>query len=142
MHIDAARALFEAQVKKLEPAAKLRGWHIYEKAFPTIDVGFRHDSRPELRVRLSAPNWNDDPPSVELLDATGIPLTQANTPRHGFFNVNAHPTTGRPFICSPGALEYHTHPSHTSDRWENYKAASTLGDILTRAYNAWLDSTR
>jgi hypothetical protein len=142
MHAKAARALFETEVKRLEPAAKLRGWHFYQKVFPILDVGFRNEGRPELRVRLSAPNWNDDPPSVELLDAAGNALEPGNTPAHGFFNRSAHPATGHPFICSPGALEYHTHPSHTGDRWENYKSAFTIGDILTRTYNAWLDATR
>ena len=142
MHQLAARALFKADIARSERAAKLRGWYIYDNTFPVFDVGFRREEKIELRVRLRAPNWNDDPPSVELLNADGELLQVGQTPGHGFFNASAHPATGRPFICSPGALEYHLHPSHTSDKWDNYKNALTLGDLLSRAYNAWLDATK
>ena len=140
MNPQAAKELFDSQVEALERAAELRGWNIYDRNFPVLDVGFCREGRTELRIRLRAPNWNDDPPSVELLNADGTYLGVGKVPAHGFFNANAHPATGRPFVCSPGALEYHTHESHTADRWENYKARFTLGEILTRAHNAWLDA--
>jgi hypothetical protein len=138
-----SNALFQRDVQGLsERLLASRNWKLYGNEFPILDVGFRAEGRVELRVRLVAKNWNDEPPSVELLNSAGEFLTQL--PRHpgSVFNNGIHPATGRPFVCMAGAREYHIHSSHVNDSWENYKrkAAYTLGGILTQLWNAWLKS--
>jgi hypothetical protein len=138
-----SRALFERDVSGLRGRLLTsRKWMLYSREYPVLDVGFRAESRQELRLRLVAKNWNEEPASVELLNSEGEFLTEA--PRHpsGVFNNSAHPVTGRPFVCVAGAREYHIHPSHVNDSWENYKnrVAYTLGGILTQLWNAWLKS--
>jgi len=139
-----SKALFERDVRGLsDRLLASRNWKLYSKEFPVLDVGFRADGRPELRLRLLAKNWNEEPASVELLNSAGEFLAQA--PRHpgGVFNNSAHPATGRPFVCMAGAREYHIHSSHVNDSWDNYrsKPAYTVGGILTQLWNAWLKST-
>jgi hypothetical protein len=133
-----SKALFEQEVSGLTPRLlKLRNWKLYSREFPVLDVGFCAPGRPELRVRLRATNWNDQAASVELLNAEGQFLAQA--PRHPVFNNSAHPITGRPFVCMAGAHEYHTHPSHLGDSWENYKGkpAFRLGELAAQIWQAW-----
>jgi hypothetical protein len=38
-----------------------------------------------------------------------------------------------------GVREYHTHSSHVSDAWENYKTKSgyDLGGVITQVWRAW-----
>jgi len=139
----AARVLFERDVHGLsERLLTSRNWNLYSSEFPVLDVGFRGESRAELRLRLVATNWNDEPPSVALLNSAGEFLSQL--PRHAgnVFNNGAHPATGRPFVCMAGAREYHTHSSHLGDVWENYRKRDgyTLGGILTQLWHAWLKS--
>lgn len=144
MNEAASKALFERDVLGL--GARLltsRSWRLYGVEFPVLDVGFRAPNRVEFRLRLIAKNWNDDPPCVELLNSAGEFLT--HLPQHpgGVFNNGKHHLTGRPFVCMAGTLEYHTHPSHVGDFWDNYKKRDgyTLGGILTQLWNAWLKST-
>jgi hypothetical protein len=139
----ASKALFDLEAIGLsERLLAVRSWKMYNKEFPVLDVGFGSDSRAEFRVRLIAANWNDEPPIVELLTSTGEFLTKL--PRHpgSVFNDSRHPATGRPFVCMAGAREYHTHPSHLYDSWDNYRRQDRykLGGILTQLWNAWLKS--
>jgi hypothetical protein len=134
-----SRALFERDVSGLsDRLLTSRNWKLYSREFPVLDVGFRAEGRPELRLRLIGKNWNDEPASVELLDGAGEFLKQAPQHPGSVFNNAAHPATGRPFVCMVGTREYHTHPSHVNDSWENYKAKVTLGGLLTQLWNAWL----
>lgn len=120
----------------------LRNWKIYTQQFPILDVGFRAEKRPELRIRIIATNWNDEPASVELCDGDGSFLSKVpQIPGSSLFNNGPHPATGRPFICMIGTREYHTHPSHINDDWENFKTKSTLAGLLTQLWNAWLKAT-
>lgn len=143
MNEAASKALFEHDVAGLtDRLLTSRNWSLLGKGFPVLDVGFRAENRVMFRLRLIAQNWNDEPPSIELLNDAGEFLTQL--PRHpgNVFNNGAHPATGRPFVCMAGAREYHIHSSHTGDSWENYKKRDgyTLGGILTQLWNAWLKS--
>jgi hypothetical protein len=87
-------------------------------------------------------NWNELPPSVELLEADGTAMMAIPQGPTGVFNASAHPVTRKPFICMAGSREYHTHSSHTTDLWDNYKDKSgyDLGDILGQLWSAWLKS--
>ena len=136
----AAKALFMAEMPALLALAKLRGWEVHTASYPIVDVTFVSDERLPLRVKMDAPNWNDTPPSISLLSASGEQCPAVKLPKQGMFNGSAHNVTGLPFICSPGSLEYHTHTSHIPDVWMNYRARSgyNLPGILTQIWNAWL----
>lgn len=141
MNEAASKALFERDVAGLgERLLTSRNWKLYSKEFPVLDVGFRAENRAELRLRLFARNWNDQPPSAELLNGDGEFLKQLPQYLNGIFHNGNHPSTGRPFICMAGTLEYHTHSSHVGDSWENYKKrdAYALGGIATQIWKGWL----
>ncbi len=143
MHRAVSEALFQEQVMGLEGALlDERGWRVFERAFPVLDVMFDRPGRIPLRVRLLCNDWNDMPPSITLHDSQGALLTTLPT-GSGVFNSSAHPRTGRPFICMAGSLEYHTHDSHTSDHWENYRSRGgyDIGGVVTQIWNAWLRTT-
>jgi hypothetical protein len=144
MHEAASQALFDEEVLGLTPRVlTARNWFVYNSTFPALDVGFRSGTHVQLRIRLLANDWNDQPPSIELLNAAGEYLTEATAPRHPMFNLSAHPNTGRPFVCSAGSREYHTHPSHLSDSWDNYRGRDSykLGGILDQLWHGWLEVT-
>jgi hypothetical protein len=145
MNEAASKALFDQDVGKItERLLATRNWKLYIKEFPVLDVGFQASGRPEMRVRLIANNWNDDPPSVELRDSEGNYLIPERIPRNSgnIFHSDLHHATKRPFVCMTGAREYHTHSSHVGDSWDNYKRkeAYTLGGITTQLWYAWLKS--
>ena len=140
----ASKALFERDVAGLtERLLASRNWKLYSKEFPILDVGFRAENRAEFRLRLIARDWNDLPPSAELLNGDGEFLKQLPQYPGGVFNNGNHPSTGRPFICMAGTLEYHTHSSHINDNWDNHKSkdACTLGGIATQIWKGWLKAT-
>jgi hypothetical protein len=134
-------ALFEDQTKHFsQKLFEIRSWVVNKISYPVLDVTFSHPGRKDFRVRLLCNNYDQLPASIELLSGDGCFLGQDIPRGHGVINHSNHPTTRRPFICSPGSLEYHTHPSHLNDHWETYKGESgyDLGGILTQIHNAWL----
>ena len=135
-----SRALFESEVNALNSARllELRNWAINEMAFPVLDITFCKPSRNSFRVRLLCNEWNERPPSIEFLSAAGTYLVKAPS-GSGVLHQGPHPNTQRPFVCTPGTLEYHTHPSHLQDFWDNYKGKSgfDLGGLLTQIWKAW-----
>lgn len=140
MHPAAAQALFESQVATLTPAlAQRRGWMLHEVAWPVIDCSFTAPRRTILRVRLRCDDWNDQPPSIDLLNTDGTYLTRNMANPTNVFNQSAHHTTGRPFVCMAGSREYHTHPSHLTELWGGYKdrASHDLGGLVTQLWHAW-----
>lgn len=140
MNLILSQKLFEEQTKHFsEKLLKLRSWSINEIAYPTLDVTFRHQGRVPFRVRMRCNSYDELPCTIELLKENGdyYLKTPIGT---GVINNGRHPITNRPFICSPGSLEYHTHPSHLNDAWDNYrnKSGYDLGGMMTQIYNAWL----
>lgn len=138
MHPAAAKAYFDEEVANFTAAlAARRGWVFHALDFPLIDCSFTAAGRTTMRLRLQCDNWNDLPPAIGLHNADGTFLTVV--PNNPVFNRGPHPQTQHPFICMRGAREYHTHPSHVSDPWENLKGNSsyTLGGILTQLWHAW-----
>jgi len=136
----ASKAIFESQVSRLElPLLQLRRWRILGAKYPAFDVVFDHETRPSLRIRLICDNWNELPPSIVLLDQQGNFLSTPLRDPAGIFNAGPHPVTNRPFICMRGSREYHTHPSHTGDHWDNVKMLSgyDMGGIVTQVWRAW-----
>ena len=140
MHPAAVKALFEQQVAGLTPAlAARRGWILHSLEYPMIDCSFTATGRTTLRLQLNCENWNDRPPAISLLNADGSFLTAMSGNPTGVFNMGPHPATQRPFVCMRGAHEFHTHPSHISDPWDQLKDKDSysLGGILTQLWNAW-----
>jgi hypothetical protein len=139
----ASKALFDAAVEKLSAELlKIRGWTLNSKDYPVLDVTFVKDVN-KGRVRMLCDNWDELPPSIAFLDpVSGAELQAVARDAAGVINNSAHPLTGRPFICSPGSREYHTHESHVADVWDNYKnkPGFDLGGILTKTWRAWKKS--
>jgi hypothetical protein len=136
--------LFDEEVKYLQgELLQIRGWRVFERAFPVLDVGFERVGRQGLRARLRCDNWNDLPPAVTLHDISGALLTTLPTGPTGVFNSSRHDVTQIPFICMAGSREYHTHPSHIADSWDNYKnrPGYQLCGILEQIWSAWTKST-
>ena len=140
MHPAAAKALFDQDSHHLSPAlAERRGWVFHTIEFPTIDCAFTAPGRSTLRLRFLCDNWNDLPPAISLHAGDGQLLFSLPSGTSSVFNGARHPSTRRPFVCMRGSREYHTHPSHVGDPWEQLKSnpSYTLGGILTQLWNAW-----
>lgn len=110
------------------------GWTLNATEFPHLDVTIQGSK--SLRVRLNYEDWPDRPPSAELLEPNGEVLTG---PPFTIFNMHPHPTTGRPFICMRGFYEYHTHYSHVSELWEQYRGqdGNNLVGLLMQVARSW-----
>ncbi len=144
MNRSASIALFDDQAKHLRgDLLEMRRWTVFSATFPCLDVGFEGVSRVAFRVCMQCDDWNELPPSITLRSFDGELLSSVPTGPPGIFQQGQHPTTGLPFVCMAGSREYHTHPSHTADVWDNYRLRGgyELGDILTRIWNGWLKST-
>lgn len=139
----ASKALFELSVENFPPELlEARGWIINSKDYPVLDVTFIKETH-KGRVRMLCNDWNELPPSIVFLDANnGAELTAVARDPAGVINNSAHPVTGKPFICSTGSREYHTHSSHIGDIWDNYKGKPgfDIGGILTKVWRAWRKS--
>ncbi len=141
MHEVLARAKFDSDVADLgDVAAESCGLTVSWRAYPIFDVAIRH-SRP-LRLRMSAPNWDDQPPSIALLNPDGSVL--AGPIPGGIFHPGPHPSSGRPFICMRGSLEFHTHPSHLNESWAQYRGEDGMGlvGIVMQIADKWREQTR
>jgi hypothetical protein len=140
MHDAASRMLFAVQTCELsEELCQLRGWQIFEREYPILDVGFRSNRPAHIRIRMWCNEYNELPPSIEFLSMEGQLLTVVERDPGGVFNLGPHPLTGRPFICMRGSREYHQHPSHLVDPWDHIRNLSgyDLGGILTQVWRAW-----
>ena len=136
MHDVLARANFETDVANLSPVlATAYGLHVHAAAYPTLDVTIDH--RRPLRVQMRADNWDELPPSIDLMSAEGA-IMNLNLPG-GIFHTGPHPETGRPFVCMRGSLEYHRHSGHLNDHWDNYRGQDGMGliGILLQIAHAW-----
>lgn len=135
-----SRAAFDRDVSRLtaRTAAKY-GWKVITATYPVFDVLFEHATARPFRVRLTCDNWDDQPPSIDLLDASGAYLSVVPPHVGNVFNPSAHRNTGRPFVCMRGAREYHTHESHTSDYWANYRGqeGNDLLGLVAQLWRAW-----
>ena len=140
-----SKVAFDRDVGLIDPrSARIYDWTILEAEFPTLDVLFNHSTAAPLRLRLDCTDWDELPPAIEILDAAGSHL-KTDPPHVGsVFNASEHPHTKRPFGCMRGAREYHTHSSHTSDLWDNYRGKSgmDLGGIVAQLWRAWKRSVR
>lgn len=138
-----SKALFTAEVANLPRLAAMRGWTVHRAEYPVFDLGFTAEKRKPLRIRLLAAEWNEQPPSVELLSADGTRLRQGEAPAQAIFHQGPHPTTGHPFVCMAGTKEYHTHPNHLTDLWDNYRRRANCGllSLATQIWSGWLHAS-
>jgi hypothetical protein len=136
VHEALARANFARDAELLSPLfLQSRSWTLNAASFPLLDVTFVSDK--PLRLRLHCDEWNELPPSVQLLKADG---TEWEAGLQGpTFHQDKHPVAERTFICMVGSREYHTHPSHLNDLWANYKDQDgmNLPGLLDRFSRAW-----
>jgi hypothetical protein len=88
-------------------------------------------NRRELILRLSCEDFDSQPPTAELLDATAEPLPAGKWPREmaGGGIINGHPHYKRPFFCRPGLREFHTHPEHEDQPWDLFREQLALPEI-------------
>lgn len=142
MHAALSRKLFDAAVAGMgDELLRLRGWTLTESTYPVLAVTFTHPrSSSRLHVQFECTNWSEQPPSIVFFDTDGTPLSKLPPTPGSQFNNSPHPITGRPFVCMRGSREYHTHPSHLTDHWEQYRGLSEndLGGIVTQVWHAWL----
>ena len=141
MHPAVSRELFESAVGRLPPDLALkRQWTIHQLSYPIIDCQFGKAGRTPMRLRMEYTDWDDLPPSITILAPDGTLLVNLAANPTGVFNGSCHPVVSRPFVCMAGSLEYHTHPSHLTERWEQYrgKPGFDVLDILHKLWHAWL----
>lgn len=135
-----SRAAFERDVRRLDSrTAAHRNWTVLQAEYPVLDVILGHPTAAPLRLRFTCVDWDDLPPSVEVLDAAGQHLAQAPPGAGGIFHPSPHPVTGRMFVCMRGTREYHTHFSHVGERWDGYRGQSGLDllGILDQIWRCW-----
>jgi hypothetical protein len=140
-----SRAAFNRDVERIDPrSARIYGWTILEAEFSILDVVFEHASAAPLRLRLHCEDWDEQPPSIALLSRDGERLTEPPPNVGGVFHPGPHPIVGHPFVCMRGAREYHTHFSHVTDLWDNYRGqpGMDLGGIVQQLWRAWKKAVR
>lgn len=143
MHKELSKSVFDRQIDAIPPTLfEKRGWRVIERTYPVFEVAFEATGRTTMRVRMRCDDWNELPPSIELLDAEGAYLQTLPTGPTGVFNSSPHEVTKRPFICMAGSREYHTHSSHVTDLWEGYKEhdSHSLPNIMGQLWEAWRKS--
>lgn len=151
-----AKTLFDQSVSKLTPRLlKGYGWRLIEASYPTLEVVFERGATPPLRLRLTCDGWNDLPPSIALLSQEGDPIRMGQpnpnptysemfSRSNSVLNAGPHEITQMPFVCMRGSREYHTHSSHRSDAWENYRRQSgnDLIGLVVQVCRAWKGARR
>lgn len=132
------RRLVADELEVLTPRyLEVKGWELNGSEFPFLDLTF-HGSRP-LRIRMNCQDWPEKPPSAELMEIDGEVLKGGVNDGFAIFNMSPHPTTGKPFICMRGFLEYHTHQSHLDVLWENHRReeGNNLIGLLDQVSRSW-----
>jgi len=136
VHEAASKLKFERDVAIFtETFLRSRNWSLHEVRCPILDVTF--NGKRAFRIRLSCDQWNELPPSAEILQADGWDFK--NPPPTAIINASAHPTTGKVFICMRGFREFHTHPGHRTEHWANYRDedGNNLPGLLDQVCHAW-----
>ncbi|MBY5667383.1 hypothetical protein HFO33_34265 [Rhizobium leguminosarum] len=132
-----SKAEFDRDVGQLDErtASKYR-WRVLSKAYPIFDVVFGHESARPLRLRFKCEDWDDLPPSIEILNEDGTAPSEIPPNAGSVFHGGPHQDTGKMFVCMRGSREFHTHPSHVHEHWSNYRGTSGMG-ILGIALQLW-----
>lgn len=98
-------------------------------------------------VGLDYTNYDLEPPSLTFLnpvtrlpDDPPFPPLQEVAGQGRNLAPGKHPETGRPFLCLPGVLEYHTHPEHNDGSWLSQYRQEGAGRLATIADFLWRSS--
>jgi hypothetical protein len=143
-----SRKKYERDAARFDPAAAdaehIDGWKVQEITWPTFKVVFTHPkSRRAVGFRFLFDNWDQEPPSLSLYDPeTGEELPWSKWPQGVWSAGNAHPVTGKPFLCLAGIREYHIHSSHLNDPWSNYRTRDSykFGHLIHRVWQRFKDT--
>lgn len=79
-------------------------------------------------LRLDGADYDSSPLGLSVVDDDGAAVPADGWPPG--LNHGTHPILQRPFCCAQGTIEYHVHPSHTSDSWDKYRDQIRLADLL------------
>jgi hypothetical protein len=93
-------------------------------------LGRGHTRR--LVLAVGCENWDGTPPTAELWLPDGSPLPDGEWPQD-YVNRGiaiGHPDYDRKFFCRPGFREYHTHPVHKDDPWDEHREGFSLSQLL------------
>jgi Predicted metal binding domain len=134
-HEAISRALFEVDLQALpSAAAEAMDVIVHSREWPILDVTVNHP-RP-IRFRFTCNNWNEQPPSIALLNPDGARFS-GPLPGGVFNGANGG------FVCMVGSREYHNHPSHANDHWANHrdKAGMTIVGIFMMLKDVWRKMT-
>jgi hypothetical protein len=85
-----------------------------------------------LVLAVGCENWDGTPPTAELLLPDGSPLPTGEWPQDPINRgiVIGHPDYDRKFFCRPGFREYHTHPVHKDDPWDQHREGFSMAQLL------------
>jgi hypothetical protein len=141
--------------KEQEQVHKRKGFFLLSDTFPRMMflVTAPQLSPPPILYGLQVDftNYDTRPPSVKLVDPySGKPclakeirsqIIRLVPPEDGASGppleshlLQSHGPDQEPFLCLPGVLEYHNHPTHTGDPWHLHKAQGTLASILDKIW--------
>lgn len=86
----------------------------------------------EFVLQLNCDDFDSQPPEALLLDADGSPLPPERWPhdKKGMGIVQGHPLyPDRKFFCRPGTREFHTHPQHEDQPWDEIREGRSIDKI-------------
>jgi hypothetical protein len=87
-----------------------------------------HQGRPIL-FEFDGPDYDAEPLGLQLRDpASGAVLEAAEWPQG--LGPGEHPVLHRTFTCTGGLYEFHTHPSHLTERWDGFRARYRFPRLL------------
>ena len=91
-----------------------------------------HVTAPELgrdRVLvLDATRYDTEPVGVAITTPAGTPVSGWRWPRALY--RGEHPVLLRPFSCIRGTQDYHAHPAHRDDPWDDHRSRLRLPDVV------------
>jgi Predicted metal binding domain len=152
---DVTRVKFARQLAQWEANREYyarRGWILLGHGDLWVDIamvadvplGVHRVGVISVAFRLSYENFDMWPPSLTFIHPLtrepALPPVQAlaqlesGEVRNAL--IEAHPETGRPFLCLPGVREYHSHPQHRGDSWLLHRA-SHEGDLAVICDRVW-----
>lgn len=122
----ASKALFDEAVETMRGRRMFQdGGVVIESAtFPDLVLDLPHPTGGRRRFRVRADDWDEQPPSVQPIDANGNAVH--GEPSGGFW-TGLNSGWG---LCKVGTREYHRH--HTENPWEAHRAKTGLDTIVTR----------
>lgn len=153
------RRKFDHQISTLllnrEALRRERGWIIEEVSFPSLFVIFTVPFPPAFialfGVELDFTDYNLYPLSARFFDPVTRrslrrdelpPALQMVGERQQDVIVAVHPTTKLPFFCMRGFREYHDHPQHTDDPWDQYRYNTMIGTAFYCLDQIWQRTVR